>query len=29
MTPPETRAIDVRTRIPGLFAKIEEVRGFL
>jgi len=29
MTPPETRTIDIRTRITGLFAKIEEVRGFL
>jgi hypothetical protein len=29
MTPVDNKTIDLKTRIHGLFAKIEEVRGFL
>jgi hypothetical protein len=29
MTPVDNKTIDLKTRINGLFAKIEEVRGFL
>jgi hypothetical protein len=29
MTPSESGIADLRTRFNGLFAKIEEVRGFL
>ncbi len=29
MTPVDNKTIDPKTRIAGLFAKIEEVRGFL
>lgn len=29
MTPADNKTIDLKTRINGLFAKIEEVRGFL
>jgi hypothetical protein len=29
MTPADTKTLDLKTRLAGLFAKIEEVRGFL
>jgi hypothetical protein len=29
MTPVDNKTIDLKTRIASLFAKIEEVRGFL
>jgi hypothetical protein len=29
MTPVDNKTLDLKTRITGLFAKIEEVRGFL
>lgn len=29
MTPVDNKGLDIKTRLSGLFAKIEEVRGFL
>lgn len=29
MTPVDSKALDLKTRLNGLFAKVEEVRGFL
>jgi hypothetical protein len=29
MTPVDTKTLDLRSKLAGLFAKIEEVRGFL
>ncbi len=29
MTPVDSKSLDLKTRLAGLFAKVEEVRGFL
>jgi hypothetical protein len=29
MTPVDTKTLDLKARLNGLFAKVEEVRGFL
>jgi len=29
MTPADNRSLDLKTQLTGLFAKVEEVRGFL
>ncbi len=29
MTPADSKTLDIKSRLNGLFAKVEEVRGFL
>lgn len=29
MTPADSKTLDIKSRLYGLFAKVEEVRGFL